>query len=70
MATHSSVLAWRIPCTEEPGGLQSWGRKEPDTTEELTLSLPYLYMHPNTMRELLFLFTPRKCNVQEMKLEA
>ena len=23
MATHSSVLAWRIPCTEEPGGLQS-----------------------------------------------
>ena len=25
MATHSSVLAWRIPCTEEPGGLQSMG---------------------------------------------
>ena len=24
MATHSSILAWRIPCTEEPGGLQSW----------------------------------------------
>ena len=23
MATHSSILAWRIPCTEEPGGLQS-----------------------------------------------
>ena len=23
MATHSSVLAWEIPCTEEPGGLQS-----------------------------------------------
>ena len=27
MATHSSVLAWRIPGTEEPGGLQSMGRK-------------------------------------------
>ena len=26
MATHSSVLAWRIPWTEEPGGLQSCGR--------------------------------------------
>ena len=26
MATHSSILAWRIPYTEEPGGLQSWGR--------------------------------------------
>ena len=25
MATHSSVLAWRIPWTEEPGGLQSTG---------------------------------------------
>ena len=25
IATHSSILAWRIPCTEEPGGLQSLG---------------------------------------------
>ena len=25
VATHSSFLAWRIPCTEEPGGLQSMG---------------------------------------------
>ena len=25
MATHSSILAWRIPCTEEPGRLQSMG---------------------------------------------
>ena len=25
MATCSSILAWRIPWTEEPGGLQSWG---------------------------------------------
>ena len=31
MATHSSILAWRIPWTEEPGGLQ--GHKESDTTE-------------------------------------
>ena len=36
MATHSSILAWRIPWTEEPGGLQSMGRKESDTTEQLT----------------------------------
>ena len=34
MATHSSVLDWRIPWTEEPGRLYSpWGRKESDTTE-------------------------------------
>ena len=25
MATHSSILVWRIPCTEEPGGLHSMG---------------------------------------------
>ena len=35
MATHSSMLAWRIPWTEELGGLQSTGRKESDTTERL-----------------------------------
>ena len=34
MATHSSILAWRIPWTEEPGGLHSpKGHKESDTTE-------------------------------------
>ena len=32
-ATHSSSLAWKIPWTEEPGGLQSKGHKESDTTE-------------------------------------
>ena len=39
MATHSSILAWRIPWTEELGGLQSTGRKESDTTERLHLHL-------------------------------
>ena len=33
MATHSSIHAWRIPCTEEPGGLQSMGHKQLDMTE-------------------------------------
>ena len=32
MATHSSILAWRIPWTEYP-----WGHKEADTTERLSL---------------------------------
>ena len=31
-ATHSSILAWRIPWAEEPGGLQSMGSQESDTT--------------------------------------
>ena len=34
-ATHSSILAWRIPWMEEHGELQSTGRKESDTTERL-----------------------------------
>ena len=35
MAPHSSTLAWKIPWTEEPGRLQSMGREESDTTEQL-----------------------------------
>ena len=33
MATHSNILAWRMPWTEEPGGYSPWGHKELDTTE-------------------------------------
>ena len=33
MATHFSILAWRIPWIEGPGGLQSRGHSEPDMTE-------------------------------------
>ena len=36
MATLSSTLAWRIPWTEEPSGLQSLGSQESGTTERLT----------------------------------
>ena len=34
MATHSSILAWKIPWTKEPGGLQSIGSQESDMTEK------------------------------------
>ena len=38
MATHSSILAWRMPWMVEPAGLYSpWGCKESDTTERLIL---------------------------------
>ena len=36
MVTPSSTLAWRIPKTEEPGGLQSWGHKELNVTWQLS----------------------------------
>ena len=49
MATHSSILAWKIPWTGEPGGYSPWGRKKLDTTEQLThthnLSLISLKMY-------------------------
>ena len=36
MATHSSIVAWKIPMAEEPGGLQSTSHKESDKTERLS----------------------------------
>ena len=36
MTAHSSIFAWRIPWTEEPGGLQSKGIKELDRNKQLT----------------------------------
>ena len=33
MKTHFSILAWKIPWTEEPGNYSPWGSKESDTTE-------------------------------------
>ena len=45
MATHFSILAWRIPRTEETGELQSMGsQKELDTTERLSLMF-YTHTH-------------------------
>ena len=37
MAIYSSILAWRIPWTEKPGGLVCGGRKESDRTERLNM---------------------------------
>ena len=39
VATHSIILVWRIPWTEELVGYGPWGHKESDMTEKLTFSL-------------------------------
>ena len=39
MATHSSIVAWKIPWMEEAGSCSPWGRKESDTTERLHFEL-------------------------------
>ena len=55
MATHSSILAWRIPWMEELGGLQSTGRKELDTTERLHFhfTVTFTVRHPCIKNKLL-----------------
>ena len=45
---HSSILAWRIPWTEKPGGLQSMGLQRGDTSERLT--------HTHVIRIFLLLY--------------
>ena len=46
MAPHSSTFAWKIPWTEEPGGLQSVGSLESDTTERLHFHFSlFTFMH-------------------------
>ena len=53
MATHSSIFAWKIPWTEEPGGLQSMGSqrvrhnlatKSPQTLMTMTVFYCFIYM--------------------------
>ena len=49
MATHSSTLAWRIPWTEELGGLQSTGSQRVGHEEQLTFSLAEIYPQASTV---------------------
>ena len=53
MTTHSSVLAWRIPWTEEPGGLQSMYCKRSDTAEPLPQLTPYTLIHNDKFKTFL-----------------
>ena len=46
---HSSILAWRIPSTEEPGRLQSMGSQESDMTDRLNHHQPILFPLSNVL---------------------
>ena len=49
VATYSSILAWTIQWTEEPGaGYSPWGRKESDMTERLTHTHTHTHTHSHT----------------------
>ena len=60
MATPCSILAWRIPWTEEPDGYCPWGRKELDMTEWLT-HIPHSYFFGQRQFIPFLLKDSRKC---------
>ena len=57
MATHSSILAWKIPWTEEPGGLLPWGCKVSDTSKH-THTHTQIHDKPITCPVAIALFFP------------
>ena len=61
MAIHSRILAWRIPWTEEPDGLQTMGSQESDGTEVtwhgLHISFYYLSIHHLSIHSSIHPFT-------------
>ena len=63
MAMHSSILAWRIPWTEEPGRLQSTGSQVSDMTEGLSAQLKRKTMYPE-MRLLYGLYLENASLIQ------
>ena len=68
MATHCSILAWKIPWTEEPGWLLSWGCKELDTTEQLHFTTTQRVLEEQVPTFSLFLVHSRyKYQLCEMR---
>jgi len=56
MTTHCSILAWEIPWTEEPGGLQSTGLQRADKTEVTLHACNRNVMNRNVLGGLTFFF--------------
>ena len=55
MASHSSILVWRTPWTEEPGGLQFMGSQESDTIERLSTAQHYICCYCSVVKSCLAL---------------
>ena len=67
MATHSSILAWRIPWTEEPGGLQSTGsqRVGHDWVTSLSLSERVSWSLSRDLKEVVYIWEERDASRRE-----
>ena len=68
MPTHSSVLAWKIPWTEDPGGLQSMGSQRLHRTEWLAHThTGYKKKKINTQKSVAFLYSNNQRSEREIK---
>ena len=65
MTTHSSILAWRIPWTEEPGRLQSMRSQELDMTERLSTHSTHKLYRPKEVNRSLQNVIPKKFQEQD-----
>ena len=68
MATHSSILAWRIPCTEEPSlaGSSPWGFKShKDTTKRLSMA-QHGFRYKDSFKGILFSYKNFKMEFQKL----
>ena len=64
MAAHSSILAWRIPGTEEHDRPhRPWAGKESDMTERLTLSLSWIQEASNCIMNFTNIAVPKRCSI-------
>ena len=71
ITTHSSILAWRIPWTEETHGLQSMGSQELNITEPLSMHTKFLELWLTIKRDYIhkvrrIIFVTYKCLVNEV----
>ena len=64
MAAHSSVLAWEIPWTEEPGGLQSMGSQK-SWTQLSARTRTHTHTHTHTLSLIIPLGTQSPCDGED-----
>ena len=55
MATHSSILAWKIPWTEQPAGLQSWGPKSRTWVSDWSLMHTHVYTYTHIFYTFMYI---------------
>ena len=68
MATHSSILTWKIPWTEEPGWLQSRGHKKSDTTKQLSTHTTIFCVDFLKILRYLHIFQPPLKKIQVINI--